>query len=98
MIARPLIAAIVLALASCSTTGLKEGDDIFHDGSLAENTALDYTKVKLISGSEITRLKVAKDQQNLLKQWIMLRGMPGIINAGGDALSGTVDQVAKLLE
>lgn len=98
MIARLSIAAIVLALASCSTTGLKEGEDIFHDGSLAENTALDYTRVKLISGSEITRLKVAKDQQGLLKQWILLRGMPGIINAGADALTGTVNEVSDLIQ
>lgn len=98
MITRLFAAALVLTLASCSTTGLKEEDDVFHDGSLAENTALDYTRVKLRSGSEITRLKVGKDQQNLLKQWIMLRGMPGVISAGGDALSGTVDQVSQLLE
>jgi hypothetical protein len=98
MITRLLTAIAVLALASCSTTGLKEGEDIFHDGSLAENTALDYTKVKLRSGSEITRLKVAKDQQGLLKQWIMLRGLPGIINAGGDAISTGINEISDLLE
>jgi hypothetical protein len=98
MITRLLSAIVLLSLISCSSTAVKEGDDLYHSGSLAENTALEYTKTKLASGTEITSLKIAKDQQTLLGKALLLRGMPGIIDAGGDALSGTVDQVSKLIE
>lgn len=98
MILRLLTPLAVIALSSCSSTALKEADSIFHDGDMAENTALEYTKVELASGSKITKVKVAKDQQSLAGKALLLRGLPGIIDAGGDALTGTVDQVSDLIE
>lgn len=98
MIARLLITIAILGLSCCASTALKEADTVFHDGDLAENTALEYTKVELASGSTITKLKVAKDQQSLAGKALLLRGLPGIINAGGDALTGVVDEASKLIE
>lgn len=98
MIARLLTVIVLLGLSSCASTALKEADTIFHDGDMAENTALEYTKVELASGSKITKLKVAKDQQSLAGKALLLRGMPGIINAGADALTGTVNEVSDLIE
>jgi hypothetical protein len=98
MITRLLSAILLLSLISCSSTAVKEGDDLYHSGSLAENTSFEYTKTELASGTKITSLKVGKDQQSLLRYLALMKNTPALINAGGDALSSTVDQVSKLIE
>jgi hypothetical protein len=96
---RPLrLLSLCAVLASCSSAGIKEADSIWHDGSLAENTSFEYTKTELASGTKITSLKVGKDQQSLLRYLALMKNTPALINAGGDALNSTVNEVSKLIE
>lgn len=85
---------LALLLCACQSTGWRSGQEIFHDGSLAENTALDVLKVERPDGTKLTRVKVGKDQQNSLNKYLLMQGLPAILETGGEALSGVTDSVA----
>lgn len=93
-----ILLSLCAILASCSSTGLKEAETVFHDGTAAENTALEITKIELASGSKITKIKVAKDQQNLLRYLAMIRGTPALIQAGGEATTDAVNALSDALD
>lgn len=95
---RFLILLLPLALISCESSGYKNGPELYHRGSAGENTALSYSKTILPGGASFTELTIAKDQQSLLRYLAMLKGIPSLISAGGDAVEGSVDAVAGAIE
>lgn len=89
-----LCVLIALACGGCNSTALKQGDEIFHDGSFAENAQLDVLKLEKPGGFKLTRIRVGKDQQTALNRYLLMKGLPAILDKGGEALSGLTDSVA----